>query len=217
MLRLLISRFAIGTMLVLAGCQSSHFAAQVSQFHRLPRNGEGLTFMVAPADKAKNESLEFETYAQRIVAELQARNFSQADHLEKSELLVFVDYGTDSGTVETYAVPVYGYYPDEFHRMHGVTSEGKRFSAQVYESGGFVPLGYTERVRTLYRRNLRVEIVNTEEWRRGRTVKSYEGRVVSMGPENEIAMIMPLMIRALFLDFPGTSGATRTIVLDPDP
>jgi hypothetical protein len=173
--------------------------------------------MVAPADKAKNASLEFESYAQRIIAEFQARDFQQAGRLEDSNLLVLVDYGTDSGTVESRKVPVYGYYPGQVHRVHGVTSEGQRFSAYVYDSGGFVPLGYTERVRTLYQRNLSVEIVNAEAWRQGRTVKSYEGRVVSMGPEHEIAMVMPLMIRALFVDFPGTSGATRTIVLDPEP
>lgn len=217
MLRSLVLPLVAGMMLLLAGCQSSHFAAQVSQFHKLPERGQGRSFMVAPGDEAKTGSLEFEAYARRIVAELQARGFRQAERIEDSELLVLVDYGTDSGTVESRTVPVYGYEPGQVHSVHGVTSDGKRFSARVYESGGYVPLGYTERVRTLYRRNLNIEIVEADAWRHGRTVMLYEGRAVSMGPESEIAMVMPLMIRALFLDFPGASGATRTIVLDPEP
>ena len=203
--------------LTLAGCGSTRFAAQVTQFHELPAYGGGRSFMVAPADPAKGESLEFASYAGRIVAELQARGYRQAARLDESELLALVDYGVGSGTVESYSIPVYGYYPDEFRRVHGVTSEGERFSAHVYDSGGFVPLGYTERVRTLYQRRLSLDIVDAAAWRQDRTVKVYEGRVVSMGPENDIAAVMPLMIRALFVEFPGAPGATRTIVLDPGP
>ena len=64
---------------------------------------------------------------------------------------------------------------------------------------------------------LTLEMVDTAAWRQGRTEKSYEGRVTSHGPESNIAAIMPLMIQALFVDFPGNNGATQTIILEPEP
>jgi len=39
----------------------------------------------------------------------------------------------------------------------------------------------------------------------------YEGRVQSSGSFGEIAVVLPSMIEALFRDFPGNSGKTKTI------
>lgn len=201
--------------LLLSGCAADRFTAEVTQFHDLAGGAKGRSFMVMPVEDSRASSLEFRSYARMIVGELVARGLRQAEALERSDMIVFVDYGVDSGRLESYPVPVYGYYPDRFTQLHGVRKSGKRFSAHAYESGGLVPLGISEITETVFTRSLAVDIVDAPPWRRGQTVKRYEARATSIGRESNLSAVMPLMIRALFQDFPGEDGGTRTVVLNP--
>lgn len=212
-LRALFGAFAL---LLLAGCESSRFVADVTQFHELRKGAGPQTFVVAPRDQSRSDSLEFRSYAGSIAKELERHGFQQVTNEAGSELVVLVDYDVGPGEVRSYAQPVYGYYPDQVTHIRGIKRDGKRFSAHIYESGGFVPLGYTEVTETLYKRSLTLEMVDAAAWRQGRTEKRYEGRVTSDGPESEIAAVMPLMIQALFLQFPGVDGKTQTVVLEPE-
>jgi hypothetical protein len=38
----------------------------------------------------------------------------------------------------------------------------------------------------------------------------YEGKVVSSGFSDQLVQVLPTMVKALFEDFPGQSGSTRT-------
>ena len=114
-------------------------------------------------------------------------------------------------------MPVYGYYPDQYRVIRGRTTDGEPFSARIYESGGYIPLGYTQDIRTVYRRSLTLDILEAGPWRQGQTKKVFEGRVVSVGPEAEVGRVVPLLIRALFADFPDPSGTTRTVVIENEP
>ena len=200
-------------LLALGACAGPRFGAEVTQFHTLAPSAEPRSFVLVAGDEAKAGTLEFASYASMVVNELQARGFRQVDNARQSEFVARLDYGISSGMTESFARPVYGYYPDVYSTVRGRTAEGKRFSARVYEGGGYVPLGYAEERRIVYQRTLTLDIVEAAPGRRGETQKVYEGRVVSIGPAPELARVMSLMVRALFIDFPGPSGTTRTIVL----
>jgi hypothetical protein len=43
----------------------------------------------------------------------------------------------------------------------------------------------------------------------GNIKKLYEGKVVSSGFSDQLAKVLPEMVKALFEDFPGQSGRTR--------
>ncbi len=204
-------------LLVLAACASPPFSAEVTGFHTLTPAREPRSFVLLPSDEAKRDSLEFASYATRVVNELQTRGFYQAGDLGQSDYVVRLDYGIGSGTSESRSVPIYGYYPDQYRTIRGRTAEGKNFSARVYESGGYVPMGYSQDTRTVYRRSLTLDILEARLWRQGRTKKVFEGRVISVGPEAEVGRVVPLMIRALFTEFPGPSGTTRTVVIEHEP
>ncbi len=207
----------VPVLLGIAACASLPFSAEVTGFHTLTSSPAPRSFVLFPADEAKSTSLEFASYATRVVNELQTRGFLQAKGLGQSEYVIRLDYGIGAGTSESRPVPVYGYYPDRYSVIRGRTAEGEDFSARLYESGGHVPLGYTEQTRTIYRRTLMLEFLEAGAWRQGQTKKVFEGRVVSVGPEAEIGRVVPLMIRALFADFPGPSGTTRTVVIENEP
>lgn len=208
--------FGILLALLLSGCGASRFVAEVTQFHDLGVAKARPTFIVVPADKAKDGSLEFKAYGGSIAGELERLGFRRVATDQETDFIVLLDYGVGPGEVRSYPAPVYGYYPDQVTTIRGVRKDGKRFSANVFESGGFVPLGYSEVTETLYQRSLTLEMVDAAAWQRGQTEKRYEGRVTSHGPESEIAAVMPLMIQALFLEFPGDNGASRTVVLEPE-
>jgi len=127
-----------------------------------------------------------------------------------------LDYKVGPGETRSYPVPVYGYYPDRTTHISGIRRGDERYSAHIYESGGFVPLGYTQAWETLYLRSMSLDIVDAAAWRRGQTEKRYEGKVTSRGRESTIAAVMPFMIEAMFIDFPGGSGTTQTIILEPE-
>ncbi len=211
-------RFFLGAVvgLLLTGCESSRFVAEVTQFHELQATATPQTFVMVPADPAKAGSLEFKAYAGSVAAALGQQGYRLASAGQASDLVVLLDYAVGPGEIRSYPVPVYGYYPDQTTHISGIRRGNKRYSAHIYESGGFIPLGYTEATETLYERTLTLDIADAAAWRQGRTQKSYEGRVVSHGPESTIAAVMPLMIEALFIDFPGNNGASQTVVLEPE-
>jgi len=217
MVRAVARSFLVFLAVMLGGCAGPGFVAEVTQFHTLPERIEGTRFVLVPADEAKGDTLEFATYASRVVDALEARGFRQVARVEDSDVVVRLDYAIGPGTAESIARPVYGYDPSRVTHVSGVTRSGERFSARIYESGGHVPLGYVNETRIVYRRTLILDMFEAAQWRRGRTKKVFEGRVISIGPEAEPARVIPLMIHALFVDFPGPNGVTRTIVLDSLP
>ena len=211
MRRSLAAVLIVPLLLALGAC-APQFSADVTQFHPQP-GPEPQSFILVPLDKAKGDTLEFASYASLVVNALQARGYRQVDTAPDAEVVVRLDYGIGPGMTESYSRPVYGYYPGTYHTVHGRTSDGRRFSARVYDHGGYVPLGYAQESRVVYQRTLTLDMVDAAAWRRGQTEKVYEGRVISVGPSAELAQVIPLMVRALFVDFPGPNGTTQTIVL----
>ena len=77
-------------------------------------------------------------------------------------------------------------------------------------AGFFDPAAYTE-----YRRGLWIFLYENTPERADELKIVYEGSVVSAGPLTEVSNAMPAMIRALFREFPGESGATRKEYIEP--
>ena len=44
----------------------------------------------------------------------------------------------------------------------------------------------------------------------------FEGRVVSIGGSKDLPKVMPLMIDAIFSDFPGENGSTVRVIIKPE-
>jgi hypothetical protein len=65
-------------------------------------------------------------------------------------------------------------------------------------------------VETQYTRVLRLDIVDKQALAEGNIKKLYEGKVVSSGFSDQLTKVLPETVKALFEDFPGQSGSTRT-------
>lgn len=202
-------------VLALGACAGRPFSADVTTFHRFGGNATNGSFVLIPLQEQNRESLEFASYASLVANALTARGLRQVDRLEDADYVARLDYAIGAGTVQSRSVPVYGAYPDQYSVVRGRTADGEPFSARVFESGGYVPLGYAQEAQTVYRRSLSLDILDGPAWRTGSIRKVYEGRSISVGPEAELARVMRPLIDALFVDFPGPTGMTRTVVL-PD-
>jgi hypothetical protein len=52
-----------------------------------------------------------------------------------------------------------------------------------------------------------------ESLKEGKVKKRYEAKVVGIGSSSQLTVVVPAMINALFQDFPGKSGSTRSVDL----
>jgi hypothetical protein len=57
---------------------------------------------------------------------------------------------------------------------------------------------------------LKIEILDRNALVQQKIKKIYEAKVLSRGSSAQLSKVMPSMIKALFEDFPGKSGSTRS-------
>ena len=76
-----------------------------------------------------------------------------------------------------------------------------------------IPFLLDEKPTVAYTRILKLDIVDKQALAQGNIKKLYEGKVVSTGSNSQLATVLPTMVKALFEDFPGQSGSTRTSIL----
>lgn len=135
---------------------------------------------------------------------------------EDAQYLVILDYGIDSGQTAGGTLPIYGQTGGGFATQSGTVSSGGRvgsYTGSSYTPPTFGVIGAIPYDVTTYTRAFAMDIVNAEKLRRGVVEKLFEGRVISKGTTASLPKIVPYMIEALFKDFPGPSGETRTIDL----
>ena len=65
--------------------------------------------------------------------------------------------------------------------------------------------------RTVYSRNLAMDIVETKSLGKKNPIKVFEGRIKSRGCSSQINEVMPPLVEAMFKNFPGTSGKSENI------
>ncbi|MBI1179085.1 MAG: DUF4136 domain-containing protein [Alphaproteobacteria bacterium] len=189
---------ALVAVVALAGC-ASKFRSDVSSWHRLPPPS-GETFVVVPKDEKKQGSLEFAQYAGLVANQLEKVGYRAAARGAKPDLIVRFDYGLGDARekVRTYGGDFYGGYYGYYRPFWG-----------PYGGWGF-PDYPDVRSYTVYSRMLSLEIAaanNPDQ-------NLYETRVISDGRSNRMEEVIPLMIDALFKDFPGPSGVTREVSID---
>ncbi|MEX1146915.1 MAG: DUF4136 domain-containing protein [Sphingomonadales bacterium] len=194
----------LAVSLFLAGC-ASQFRSDVARFHMLPAPS-GETFVVEPFDPAKAGSIEFAQYARQIAGYLSSYGYRPASATDNAQLIVKVDYGVDDGRtmVRSYGSSYAGFHSHYYRHYYWP------YYYQPYYGGFYPDPFYSPEIRsyTVYTRQLSMDIQRVSGER------LFEGRVESDGRDNRLPEVMPYLIRAMFTDFPGRSGATETVTLD---
>jgi len=197
----------------LSGC-AAMLQARVSSFHNLASGQAVQTFAVVPYDW-QNGSLEFQTYEQRITAELNSKGF-QSVPLEQAQFVIFLTYAIDSGQNVSYSYPIFGQTGVSSANTYGtVNSYGNTatYSGTTTYTPTYGVVGSGTGSRTEYKRVVRLEILDKAALVAGDVRKVYEGEVVSAGSTGQLSAVMPTLLTALFKDFPGKSGQSKTVSL----
>lgn len=202
-----------------AGC-ATPFKAQVARFQAMPAP-QGQSFHVTAADPARAGSLEFSQYAGLVAQKMQAAGYQQAQGADTASLIVRFDYSVDSGREKLRTVPGsgfgygpwgrWGYYGPGFSPWYPHYGYGRRGFIYGWHDPFLFGSAYdTVESYTVYTSSL---MLNIERKADGQRV--FEGSAKAMSRDDNLTMLVPNLVEAIFTGFPGNSGETVKITVAP--
>ena len=212
----------------LAGCATG-FPAQVSRYQAMPAP-QGQSFFIVPADPAMAGGLEFSRYAGHVAQAMQAQGYAQAPSLEASTMVVRLDYGVDEGRQQVerdpfargygydpfyggFGGPYGGFYGRPFYSRFGYWGPRSPFYygwGDPFSYGGFGGPYQQVRVYTVYQSFLDLDIR-----RKADNASLFEGHAKARSADDNMGVLVPNLIEAMFTGFPGHSGETVKITVPP--
>lgn len=200
--------FSILAAVLLSGCYT--VTTDVSKFHTIPKG------KFNPPKTAYFESepktLEDAAYQECVFTEVKKFGLLKAQSKSSADYIISMRYGIDSGVYQSSTQPVFG-----------VTNPGGPVSSSSYGYAGGTPVslnttsyqpatfGQVGSVNTsgyVYRQILVLKLIDQKT---GRVVFESQAATTSNSPL--IASVLRIMIRAMFLEFPGKSGSSRSFML----
>jgi hypothetical protein len=204
---------APAALLALSACTTG-MSAQVQRFQAMPAP-QGQSFVIKAANPANNGGLEFSQYAELVRQHLLAQGYSEAPTADDATLVVSLDYGVDDGRerVVSYPDPFgygfgygHGYWPGRY----GYWGRGYYWGwNDPWMWGGYG--GYDTHSYTVYTSYLDLDIRRSAD---GQSL--FEGLAQAHSRNNELPLLVPNLVEAMFTGFPGNSGETVRITVDPE-
>jgi Domain of unknown function (DUF4136) len=189
----------------LAGCAAT-LRSDVTSFQQWPANTTGATYGFKRLGK-QAESLEHKSYEDLARIELNKLKLVEAPAGAKPRFEVSLDYGIATRTERT-REPVWDdriyWHPPYYHG-----TLGWRPGYWAHDPFGPQIVGYRTVYRDVSDRRLRVDISEGG-------AKVFEASATSSGSGKSLPIVMPYLVRSVFLGFPGTNGQVRVIDYDVD-
>lgn len=206
---------AISLAALLPGC--SMIRSDVSRFDQLPQSTAGKSVYFLPLE-GQEVSAAYQTYADRVAAELAKHGMRRADEVATADYAVVMAYGSGSGQQISGALPLYGqtgggttYHSGSMSAYGSGGSSFGSYSGQSYTAPTYGIIGMMPYTRTEYDRFFALHLVDLERSTEENIVPVYEGNVVSTGKAASFDQVAGCMITALFQDF-RQSGSDRVIL-----
>jgi hypothetical protein len=200
---------------------------QVSRYQAMPAP-QGQTFFVTAANPADTAGLEFSHYASQVAQQLQAQGDAQAPSLDAATMVVSLDYGVDEGHERVERDPFargYGYdpfwggysplgfYGRPYYSRFGYWGPRSPFYFgwnDPFWYGGLAGPYDHVRVYTEFR-----SFVDMNIRRRADNAALFEGHAQARSTNDDMGVLVPNLIEAMFTGFPGRSGETIKITVPP--
>ena len=204
----------------LSACATG-FPAQVSRYQAMPA-AQGQSFFIVPADPALAGGLEFSRYAAQVAQAMQAQGYAQAPSLNAATMVVRLDYGVDEGEQRFQSDPFYrGYGYDPFYgglRRPFYSRYGYYGPRTPYYMGWDDPYWYGPmatpynggRVYTEYKSFLDLDIRRKVD-----NAQLFDGHAKARSTSDNMGILVPNLIEAMFTGFPGRSGESIRITVPP--
>ena len=215
----------------LAACTTG-LPAKVTRYSAMPIP-QGQSFYVVPA-AGDSAGLEFNRYASLVARQLEARGYRPAGAPQVADMLVKLDYEVGEGTKEYTIDPLArSRYADPFYRGRYDPFFGAYYGRPYFSRYGYYGArspfywgwddpfwyhspyagfgrGYRDPIRsyTIYQSELELDIV-----RRADNAPLFEGTAQARSQTDELGVLVPNLIEAMFTNFPGRNGETVRITV----
>ena len=209
---------APAALLALGGCATG-LPTQVSRYQAMPAPA-GQSFFVQAADPEDRGSLEFSRYADLVRRHMIEQGYSEAPSAQAASLVVSLAYGVDDGRQQVVTRPAMGWgrfgyggfgYRPYWSRFGGY---GRLRSPFYYGwDDPFWYRGYGDDidVYTVYTSYLDMDIK-----RAGDGDSVFEGTARARSRTDDLGVLVPNLVEAMFTGFPGNSGETVKITVAPE-
>jgi len=185
---------------LLAGCAAA-VNCDVVAFHSLS-SPQGEEIRVVHQDPDKTSSPEFAFYAAHVEKGLQGVGYNVSG--TKAEDLIFaINYGVGPAADEVVN------FPKCSMRYH-FRNDG----SDAPYSYGMHCLDAPTEIRTQYHHFLDVKVHSANTDGSNTDNLLYEGVVHSLSMDDNLSALMPYLVAAMFNDFPGESGQSRTVTIE---
>lgn len=210
----------------LSGCATG-FPAKVSRYQAMPAP-QGQTFFVLPADASDQGSLEFQRFGGIVAQAMQAQGYQPAATPQAASMIVKVDYGVDEGTRQATADPFYrrSWYAGGYGGYAGWHSPFYGYFSRPYYSryryygprspfyyGWDDPFWYGSdfgNTYVMYKSHLTIDIRRTSD-----NAQVFDGTAEARSTNDNLGVIVPNLVEAMFTGFPGRNGETVRITVPP--
>jgi hypothetical protein len=202
-------------LLGLSACATG-LPTEVSRFQAMPAP-QGQSFVVIPADEDDKGGLEFSQYADLVREHLRAQGYSEAPSRSAATFVVALDYGVDEGRDRIVSRPGFGPrwgmgYGFGFHRPYFSRFGYRGHYRSPFYYGWDDPFYFGSELDayTVYTSHVDLDIRRTAD---GQSL--FEGRAEARSRDDNLRVLVPNLIEAMFTDFPGRSGETVRITVPP--
>ena len=210
----------------LSGCATG-FPAQVSRYQAMPAP-QGQSFIVVPMDARQAGGLEFSRYASMVSQAMSAQGYVPAASANSATMVVRVGYGVDQGQQVVESDPFsrpygygslgyggfgrFGYYSRPYYSRYGYYRARSPFYYGWDDPFFGDPFGGGLRSYTVYKSFLDLDIR-----RKADNAALFEGHAKARSQNDNLAVLVPNLIEAMFTGFPGRSGETVRITVPGAP
>jgi hypothetical protein len=170
------------------------------------------SIVVLSGDINLNNSLEFDTYKQKVQAKLLIEGFSLAVDIGSADYAALLLYAVDDGKQSVVYTPIYGRTSRIINSYSDIAynEDGKAVYIRTnHLSPSFGVVGASKQTKTNYRHTLAMDIVTADSLSQDQAKKIFEGRTISTGKCSVMVEVFDEMLEAMFIDFPGENGRNR--------
>lgn len=204
----------VAANLWILGCVGN-VVSNVTRFHTLGPAPYNKTFVVLIADKKKENSLETKSYLKFIEKQLILYGMRKIRSREKPDYVVMFDHAISGPKTTLSTMPVFGQTGGGTTSFSGTARSygyggSTYFSGTSYTTPTYGIVGSVNVSSTRFTRILTVDIIDLAKSRGKKITKVFEGRVLSTGSAGSFNLVADCLLKAIFKDFPGTSGKTKT-------
>lgn len=210
--------FSFLMVLSLAACSpmQTYLKTDTTAFYKQPFESKG-SIVVLSGDIHLNNSLEFESYKQKLQEKLIAQGYSLASDKASADFAALLLFAVDDGKQSVVYTPIYGRTGRHVNSYSNIAynEDGKAVYIRTnHLSPSFGIVGASAQTKTSYRHTLAIDIVTADSLNQDQMKKVFEGRTISKGKCSVMVEVFDEMLEAMFTDFPGENGRNKSQTIE---